>query len=58
MRIDSGDLAVLAHQAREQLDSLGARNTRIVLSGDLDEFAPGGARDRAGRRVRRRAPRS
>jgi nicotinate phosphoribosyltransferase len=39
IRIDSGDLAVLAHQAREQLDSLGARRTRIVLSGDLDEFA-------------------
>jgi nicotinate phosphoribosyltransferase len=39
VRIDSGDLPVLAHQAREQLDSLGARRTRIVLSGDLDEFA-------------------
>ena len=39
VRIDSGDLAVLAHQTREQLDSLGARDTRIVLSGDLDEFA-------------------
>lgn len=38
VRIDSGDLAVLAHQARELLDSLGARRTRIVLSGDLDEF--------------------
>ncbi|SDQ07518.1 nicotinate phosphoribosyltransferase [Quadrisphaera sp. DSM 44207] len=39
VRIDSGDLAVLAHQAREQLDSLGATSTRIVLSGDLDEHA-------------------
>lgn len=39
IRIDSGDLAVLAHQAREQLDDLGATRTRIVLSGDLDEFA-------------------
>jgi nicotinate phosphoribosyltransferase len=39
IRIDSGDLGVLARQAREQLDSLGARNTRIVVSGDLDEFA-------------------
>ena len=37
VRIDSGDLAVLAHQSRELLDSLGAVNTRIVLSGDLDE---------------------
>jgi nicotinate phosphoribosyltransferase len=39
VRIDSGDLAVLAHQTREQLDALGAHDTRIVLSGDLDEFA-------------------
>ncbi len=39
VRIDSGDLAVLAHQTREQLDGLGAHQTRIVLSGDLDEFA-------------------
>lgn len=38
IRIDSGDLAVLAHQARAQLDQLGATKTRIVLSGDLDEF--------------------
>jgi nicotinate phosphoribosyltransferase len=39
VRIDSGDLGVLAHQAREQLDELGATGTRIVLSGDLDEHA-------------------
>jgi nicotinate phosphoribosyltransferase len=26
-------------QARQQLDSLGATNTRIVVSGDLDEYA-------------------
>ncbi|GAA1846214.1 nicotinate phosphoribosyltransferase [Pseudonocardia ailaonensis] len=39
IRIDSGDLGVLAHQAREQLDSLGATGTKIVLSGDLDEYA-------------------
>lgn len=38
IRIDSGDLAVLAHQARALLDQLGATHTRIVLSGDLDEF--------------------
>ncbi|HET6209158.1 MAG TPA: nicotinate phosphoribosyltransferase [Jatrophihabitans sp.] len=42
VRIDSGDLAVLAHQARAQLDALGARGTRIVVSGDLDEFAIAG----------------
>lgn len=39
IRIDSGDLGELARQAREQLDELGARATRIVLSGDLDEYA-------------------
>ena len=39
VRIDSGDLGVLAQQAREQLDGLGATSTRIVLSGDLDEYA-------------------
>jgi nicotinate phosphoribosyltransferase len=37
VRIDSGDLAVLAHQSRALLDELGANRTRIVLSGDLDE---------------------
>ncbi len=39
VRIDSGDLGVLARQVREQLDELGARATRIVVSGDLDEYA-------------------
>lgn len=39
VRIDSGDLGVLARQVRDQLDSLGAHRTRIVVSGDLDEFA-------------------
>jgi nicotinate phosphoribosyltransferase len=39
VRIDSGDLPVLARQVRRQLDDLGARHTRIVVSGDLDEFA-------------------
>ncbi|MGV0624512.1 nicotinate phosphoribosyltransferase [Mycolicibacter minnesotensis] len=39
VRIDSGELAVLAHQVRDQLDRLGATNTRIVVSGDLDEYA-------------------
>jgi nicotinate phosphoribosyltransferase len=38
VRIDSGDLGVLAHQTRAQLDGLGATKTRIVLSGDLDEY--------------------
>src|SRR2546421_6338380 len=44
IRIDSGDLGVLARQARDQLDGLGARNTRIVVSGDLDEFSIAGLR--------------
>lgn len=39
VRIDSGDLGVLAGQVRAQLDDLGATSTRIVVSGDLDEFA-------------------
>ena len=39
IRIDSGDLGVLARQARAQLDGLGATGTRIVVSGDLDEYA-------------------
>ena len=39
IRIDSGDLAVLAQQSRELLDSLGATETQIIVSGDLDEYA-------------------
>lgn len=39
IRIDSGDLGILARSARDQLDALGAKQTRIVLSGDLDEYA-------------------
>jgi nicotinate phosphoribosyltransferase len=39
VRIDSGDLGMLAHQVREQLDSLGATQTRIIVTSDLDEHA-------------------
>jgi nicotinate phosphoribosyltransferase len=39
VRLDSGELGVLARQVREQLDRLGATRTRIVVSGDLDEFS-------------------
>jgi nicotinate phosphoribosyltransferase len=39
IRIDSGDLGELARQARDQLDALGATDTKIVLSGDLDEYS-------------------
>ena len=37
LRIDSGDLATSAVAVRRQLDGLGARRTRIILSGDLNE---------------------
>lgn len=39
IRIDSGDLGVMARSARQQLDGLGAVKTKIVLSGDLDEYS-------------------
>jgi nicotinate phosphoribosyltransferase len=39
IRIDSGDLSILAARSRELLDSLGAVNTKIIVSGDLDEYA-------------------
>lgn len=39
VRIDSGDLLLLAHRVRQQLDDLGAKNTRIVVTSDLDEYA-------------------
>lgn len=38
VRIDSGDLVAETRSARMLLDELGARNTRIVVSGDLDEY--------------------
>ena len=39
VRLDSGDLGELAHQVRTQLDELGAKDTRIVVTSDLDEYA-------------------
>jgi nicotinate phosphoribosyltransferase len=39
VRIDSGDLLVIAHRVRQQLDELGAKDTRIVVTSDLDEYA-------------------
>ena len=39
VRLDSGDLGVLAHRVRKQLDDLGATSTRIVVTSDLDEYA-------------------
>jgi nicotinate phosphoribosyltransferase len=39
VRIDSGDLLEAGRQVRALLDSLGATKTRIVVSGDLDEYS-------------------
>jgi nicotinate phosphoribosyltransferase len=37
VRLDSGDLGLLASQVRELLDSLGATHTKIIVTSDLDE---------------------
>ncbi|MCB8548907.1 nicotinate phosphoribosyltransferase, partial [Bifidobacterium sp. MSK23_125] len=39
VRIDSGDLAALAQRVRNQHDALGATNTKITVTNDLDEYA-------------------
>ncbi|BDZ55998.1 nicotinate phosphoribosyltransferase [Agromyces marinus] len=39
VRIDSGDLPTVAAAVREHLDELGAVNTRITVTSDLDEHA-------------------
>lgn len=39
VRIDSGDLPIVAAEVREQLDALGATSTRITVTSDLDEYA-------------------
>ncbi|WP_306189416.1 nicotinate phosphoribosyltransferase [Streptomyces sp. MK5] len=39
VRIDSGDLLLVAHRVRQQLDELGARDTKIIVTSDLDEYA-------------------
>ncbi len=39
IRIDSGDLPTEVAKARALLDNLGARNTKITVTNDLDEFA-------------------
>lgn len=38
IRIDSGDLYEETVKARALLDSLGAKNTKIILSSDIDEY--------------------
>ncbi|REE98633.1 nicotinate phosphoribosyltransferase [Thermomonospora umbrina] len=42
VRIDSGDLGTVAREVRALLDSLGATDTRIVVTGDLDEYGIAG----------------
>lgn len=39
VRLDSGDLVSQAHEVRAQLDALGAKKTKIVVTSDLDEYA-------------------
>lgn len=39
VRLDSGDLGVLAQEVRSQLDALGATSTQITVTSDLDEYA-------------------
>ncbi|MFD7279138.1 nicotinate phosphoribosyltransferase [Streptomyces sp. NPDC059862] len=39
VRIDSGDLLLVAHRVRQQLDELGATSTKIIVTSDLDEYA-------------------
>lgn len=39
VRIDSGDLPIVAGEVRALLDELGATNTRITVTSDLDEYA-------------------
>jgi nicotinate phosphoribosyltransferase len=39
VRIDSGDLPIVAAEVRTQLDELGATGTRITVTSDLDEYA-------------------
>jgi nicotinate phosphoribosyltransferase len=38
VRIDSGDLAAAARAVRDRLDRAGLTTTRIIVSGDLDEW--------------------
>ena len=38
VRIDSGDLTIVARQVRDLLDDLGATSTRVIVTSDLDEW--------------------
>ncbi len=39
VRVDSGDLLLVAYRVRQQLDELGATDTKIIVTSDLDEYA-------------------
>ncbi|MDT7544318.1 MAG: nicotinate phosphoribosyltransferase [Actinomycetota bacterium] len=39
VRLDSGDLVQESHRARALLDELGAHDTKVVVTGDLDEHS-------------------
>jgi len=39
VRLDSGDLPLVAAAVRQQLDELGATETKITVTSDLDEYA-------------------
>ena len=54
VRLDSGDLAVLAREVRPSSTTSGATDTRIVVTSDLDEFAIAALAAAPGRRLRRR----
>ncbi len=42
VRIDSGDFVEVTRAVRAQLDSLGGTGTRIIVTGDLDEYSIAG----------------
>lgn len=42
VRLDSGDLLIQAEEVRAQLDAAGNRDTRIIVTSDLDEYAIAG----------------
>jgi nicotinate phosphoribosyltransferase len=39
VRLDSGDLLIQAQEVRAQLDAAGNRDTKIIVTSDLDEYA-------------------
>ncbi|MEL0149865.1 MAG: nicotinate phosphoribosyltransferase [Pontimonas sp.] len=44
VRIDSGDLPIVVRSVRQQLDALGATETKIVVTNDLNEHTIAGLR--------------